>query len=270
MVLSALISVYAKEKPAYLAQALGSLKDQTRMADEVVLVEDGPIDQGLKDVIDSFRECINIKSVKLPENKGLATALNAGLKQCVGDLVVRMDSDDFSLPNRLETQLNFMETHLDVAICSSYIEERNEDMSRSLGVRVVPEFHDEIVRFAQIRSPISHPAVIFRKDAVLGVGGYPDIYPEDYPLWCLLIKKGFRFANIPTVLVLMRTGEGFITRRGAKFFWGTVKVIWFQKKIGFISWWGFVNKVIYRMVVHLPPTPIRRVLYRASRKTYPK
>ncbi len=263
---SVLMSVYSKERPEYLASALGSLSEQTLIADEVVLVEDGPIPGDLDAVIAAAKAKLNIKSVRLPTNVGLARALNAGLEACSFELIARMDTDDVSLPDRFARQVQFMNANPHVAVCSSYIEERNEDMSQTLGVRLLPEHHDDIVRFAKNRNPISHPAVIYRRDALLSVGGYPDIYPEDYPMWCLLMVKGYQFYNIPAVTVLMRTGEGFIARRGFRFFRGIVKAIWFQRKIGFIGWPTFFKKVLYRSAVHLAPVGLRRALYTHARK----
>lgn len=266
MGLSVLMSVYAKERPEYLAEALRSLALQTRKADEVILVEDGPISPELESVIEASRTELPIVSLKLPKNVGLARALNEGLNACANELVARMDTDDVSLPERFARQVQFMNENPHIAVCSSHIEERNESMSKTLGVRLLPEHHDDIVRFAKNRNPISHPAVIYRREAIVSVGGYPDIYPEDYPMWCLMMVKGYRFANIPVVTVLMRTGEGFIARRGFRFFRGIVKALWFQKKIGFIGWPTFFKKLLYRAAVHLAPAGLRRTLYKHARE----
>ncbi|MFM9625766.1 hypothetical protein ACKI14_48885, partial [Streptomyces turgidiscabies] len=91
---------------------------------------------------------------------------------------------------------------------------------------------------------LSHPAVIFRKQAVLSVGGYPEIYPEDYLLWIKLIQADYEVANIPDVLVRMRTGEGFITRRGWKFLKGELRIYHYMYKTGFISFFEFINIVL--------------------------
>src|SRR5690606_40315887 len=93
------------ERPEFLRIALESLAGQTLKADEVVLVEDGPIPDTLLAVIESFRETLSIVSVKLPSNVGLAAALNAGLAHCSHELVARMDSDEISLPQRFEKQI---------------------------------------------------------------------------------------------------------------------------------------------------------------------
>jgi glycosyltransferase involved in cell wall biosynthesis len=106
------MSIYFKEKPEYLEACLRSLDEQELKANEVVLVEDGPISFDLKVVIDRFRKSLNIVSVPLRENVGLASALNEGLKHCSYELVARMDTDDVSLPNRFRLQVNFMKLNL--------------------------------------------------------------------------------------------------------------------------------------------------------------
>ncbi|MBD3842432.1 MAG: glycosyltransferase, partial [Campylobacterales bacterium] len=63
MSITVLMSVYFKEKPEYLAACLQSLVEQKLKADEVVLVEDGPISSDLKAIIERFRESLNIISV---------------------------------------------------------------------------------------------------------------------------------------------------------------------------------------------------------------
>ena len=182
-----LISVYFKEKPKYLEICLQSIMVQTLKPDEVVLVEDGPISAELKAVVEQFRDALNIVSVPLAENVGLACALNEGLKHCKHELVARMDSDDIALPARFEKQVVFMQSNPDIAASSGVIEEFDE-AGLVTTKRVLPLVHSEIVAFAKKRSPLSHPAVIFRKSAVLDVGGYPLFRnAQDYALWSLLI-----------------------------------------------------------------------------------
>ena len=265
MKFSILMSVYSKENPEYLAQSLQSLTDQTLKSNEVILVEDGPLGPELKDVIESFRKKLNITSVRLETNSGLAVALNEGLKHCTYELVARMDSDDVSLPHRFEKQVAFMVANPEVVVSSAWIEERSVDMQSALCVRSVPQSHEQIAAFAKSRSPISHPVVIYKKSAVLGVGGYPVIYPEDYLLWCLLISKGYTLRNIPEVLLQMRTGDDFITRRGYNFLKGQIKIYWLMKKIEFIGWPIFIMNVASCSVVRLSPRFIKKQLYKHAR-----
>lgn len=264
MPLSVLMSVYFKEKTEYLEACLQSLDEQTLKADEVVLVQDGPISSDLKAIIERFRESLNIVSVPLDENVGLACALNEGLKFCTHELVGRMDADDIAVPDRFAKQVAFMQANSDIAASSGFIEEFN-DAGEVLSQRALPLEHDALVKFAKKRSPLSHPAVIYRKQAVLSMGGYPELYPEDYLLWVKLIQSGYKIANMPDVLVKMRTGEGFITRRGWKFLKGELRIYHHMYKTGFINLLAFINIVLMKSILRLSPGFIKIFLYKVAR-----
>lgn len=204
MKFSVLMSVYAKEKAEYLAQSLQSLSDQTLKADEVVLVEDGPIGSDLAAVIERFRSSLNLISVRFKDNSGLAVALNQGLKHCTHNLVARMDSDDISLPRRFEKQLiEFQKNpNLDVIGCFA----REIDAIGNLGVlRTVPVSHDAITADLWV-CPFIHPTVVFQREKILKIGSYDRtaLRSEDYELWFRCAKAGFSFANVPEPLILYR------------------------------------------------------------------
>ena len=90
---SVLMSVYIREQAALLDRALQSiLVNQSVKPSELVLVEDGPLTDGLYHVIDKYRQIFpELISVKLPQNGGLGNALNAGMKQCRYELIARID-----------------------------------------------------------------------------------------------------------------------------------------------------------------------------------
>jgi len=102
---SVLMSIYMNEKAPYLASCLESLCAQTIPANEIVIVEDGPIREDLSKVIDSFMDRLPIRRHKLARNMGLGMALREGLCIVSHELVARMDSDDIAVPERFEAQL---------------------------------------------------------------------------------------------------------------------------------------------------------------------
>ena len=109
--------------------------------------------------------------VKLEHNVGLGDALAIGIKKCTYDLVARMDSDDISMPHRFQKQLDvFMNNNIDV--CGSWINEFNWDENIVDSIRIVPERHSDIVKFAKSRNPINHMTVMFKKRKVLEAGNY--------------------------------------------------------------------------------------------------
>lgn len=265
---SVLLSVYHKESAPYLDQALCSVWDaQLLRPSQVVLVADGPLTPELYATISQWEtklgEILNV--VRLPNNVGLAAALNEGLKHCTHELIARMDTDDVSVPERFKWQYSFMIENPGVAVCSGLIEEWSEDLSDKLSERKLPLYHKEIKILAKSRNPISHPAAMFRKSAVLGVGGYPNIYPEDYALWGRMLAEGYRFANLPNLLLQMRVGNALTERRGLAFLKGEVKVFRYLYAVGFISKYEMSRNIVQRAVVRLSPTWLKRFLYKYAR-----
>ena len=265
MSFSVLMSVYKKEKANYLEECLESLILQSLQPSEIVLVEDGEITSDLRDVIGKYAAIMPIKIVRLTQNMGLATALNEGLKQCSNELIARMDTDDVSLPHRFERQIEFMLTHPEVDISSAWVEERDEYMSKVLFLKKLPSSHDDIFMFSKRRNPISHPVSIFRKSAVMSVGGYPSIFPEDYALWSLMFVNKFRFANIPETLLYMRTGPDFMGRRGFDFFKGEMGLLRYQKSIGFLNFYELCISFFIKVVLRLSPLKAREFFYKFAR-----
>ena len=145
---SVLMSVYYKEKPQYLRQSIESIMTQTVMPDEFVIVCDGPLNDELDAVL---TECAHkykiIKLVRLPENVGLGKALNEGIGHCNNEIVARMDSDDVSMPDRMERQLAvFAEKNVDIV--SGTVAEFTKKTDNVVTKRVLPENPEEIRRFA--------------------------------------------------------------------------------------------------------------------------
>ena len=183
---SVLMSVYHKEKPEYLEQAIASIQAQTLPTDDFVLVCDGPLNAVLDTVIakkqQEMGETLNV--VRLAKNGGLGNALNEGIRHCKNELVARMDSDDIAYQDRCEKQIAVFYTHPEVSVCSGIVEEFTSTPDVVDAKRVPPEAHEEIVEFAKKRNPFNHPCVMYKKSAVEAVGSYQDFYLlEDYYLW---------------------------------------------------------------------------------------
>lgn len=257
MNVSVLMSIYAGEQAEYLREALESLSGQTVKAQEVVLVEDGKVPEELKKVVASYREDLNIRTFTIPRAGGLTRALNRGLSACKGSLIARMDADDISLPERFEKQGVFMRDNPDISVTSSWVEEFDEE-GKTISYRRLPLEQVDIERFARSRSPINHPAAIFRKKDVLSVGGYPPIKEgQDYALFSLMLKRGYKFANIPEVLLRMRITESFYKKRGK----GVLSLLLYQKKIGFLSWAMVLRNAFARFAVRAVPVALRKRVY---------
>ncbi len=215
---SVLMSVYAGSDPRELAEALGSMLCQTLPTDDLVLVCDGPLTPALDQVVASVADAFpnTLRVLRLPRHGGLVPALNAGLALCRHGLVARMDSDDISLPHRCQSQVRYLLHHPEVAILSGTVLEFTGTPDNITGQRALPGGNGEICRFSRKRSPFNHPAVMYRKAAVMAAGGYGNAYPlfEDYDLWVRMLRYGFRGENLREPLLFMRSGPGMYRRRG--------------------------------------------------------
>ena len=95
---SVLMAIYKNDDPEYFRISLKSMLSQSVPPDEVVLVLDGSIPHVLQAVIDELDTGHPniIRTVALPKNVGLGTALKIGVTQCKNELIARMDADDIS------------------------------------------------------------------------------------------------------------------------------------------------------------------------------
>lgn len=146
-----LLSLYDKEKPEYLNEALTSIFKQTVMPDEIVLVYDGPINSDLEAVVQKFQQVAPdiFTLVKFEKNQGLGVALAKGLEHTKYQIVARMDTDDIMAPERLQKQLAIFESNPDIAIVGSNIEEFVDSTDQIIGRRLVPETNQEICAFSK-------------------------------------------------------------------------------------------------------------------------
>jgi glycosyltransferase involved in cell wall biosynthesis len=261
---SVLMSVYHKEKPEYFRAAIDSILNQTVKTDDFVIVCDGPLNKGLDNVItDYVRTAPGLFNIyRLSKNMGLAKALNNGLLQCKNERIARMDSDDISAPDRIEKQLKAMEEN-DADIVGCNIIEFTENIENTGSVREVPEKQTEIMKFAKKRTPFNHPAVMYKKSAVIDSGFYEDYrYFEDYNLWTTMLLKGYKGYNVQENLVYMRAGQDMYKRRGGL---GYVKCIFRFKnhlrKTGFISTGAFLVGALGHSLVSIVPNRVRTGIY---------
>ena len=265
-----LISTYIKDDPNYLKESLNSISfGQNLMPSEIILIIDGPIPRESESNIAEFQTKIGEVLVIIRNEKqmGLAFSLNKGLQISKNNIIARMDADDMSLRNRFEIQYNFMleNTHIDVV--GSFISEVSLDLKKTHSVRKVPQFQEEINKRIKFSNPISHPSVMFRKNAVLDVGGYPLFdRAQDYALWSKMIMNGSTFSNIPEILVKMRTGDDLFKRRNIKYFKSEMAVFKYQKSIKLYGNFRFTINVISRFLLRAAPVWIKKIAYNLREK----
>jgi glycosyltransferase involved in cell wall biosynthesis len=270
--LSALISVYDKESPAHLRECLDSLAAQTRPADEVVIVEDGPLGAQLKETIAEYMRILPIVSLPLPNHVGLGAALRAGVEACRGEYVARMDSDDVCVAERFQTQMNFIESISQVDVVGGAIAEFENDFTAPRSIRLLPAAGTALRQFAKSRSPMNHMTVIFRKASVLAAGNYePCEGFEDYHLWARMLTLGFHLHNMNDILVLVRCGNGMQNRRGGlRYLKQDVRLQLFLHEVGLLARSECIRNIVVRASLRLAPVAVRSLCYRLFLRTRPR
>ena len=262
---SVLMSVYYKEKPSFLNQAIESIQSQTLPTDDFVLVCDGPLNEELDAVIAVKQQEMgaSLNVIRLAKNGGLGNALNEGIKHCKNELVARMDSDDIAYPDRCEKQLAVFDTHPEVSICSGIVEEFTTDPRVVDTRRVPPETNEDIIEFAKKRNPFNHPCVMYKKTAVEAVGSYQDFYLlEDYYLWLRMLMAGYQGYNIQEPLLHMRAGSDMYKRRaGWKYAKTQVRLFRYMRDQGFIGNGQYIKSCVIRSGSALAPNWLRKFMF---------
>lgn len=257
---SVLMSVYSAESAVNLRASIESVMNSDFPAAEFVLVIDGPVGPSLQEVINSYP---SIRKVPLPSNVGLGAALNEGLKHVSCDIVARMDSDDICMPSRMGREYTKIMEGLDIV--SSSILEFEGSVDNITGSRELPVTEEEIREFSKKRNPFNHPSVMFRRSAVLEVGGYNSDYPyfEDYDLWIRMLMNGARAANIAEPLLYMRSSEGMFLRRGGREY-GRI-MLGFHKSLlerGWTTKKDYLTGAVPHYIVCVMPQFMRKLVYR--------
>ncbi|MBR5178605.1 MAG: glycosyltransferase [Lachnospiraceae bacterium] len=221
---SILMSVYREDSPEYFKVALDSIyQKQTKKPDEIVIVEDGPVTEELRQVVRDFvketklenPDCNNlVKVIVLKKNAGLGIALREGANNCIGDYIIRMDSDDISLPERIEILDSYLSQHPEIDALGTDIGEFIEDPGKIVRHRVCPADHESIVKMSKKRNPMNHVSCAIKRSSLEKIGNYRSLsLIEDYFLWVRMIAHDMRLANINQSLVAVRIGNGFEKRR---------------------------------------------------------
>ena len=265
---SVLISLYYKEKPELLSECLESLKKQTIPATEIVIVFDGAIASELEAEVMKYVTVLPIKVVRLPKNVGLGKALNKGLKHCSYNWVFRMDTDDICLPERFEKQVEFIQQHPNVVLCSGHIAEFSDDKTIITSYRKVPIGDTTIKKSCLKRNPFNHMTVAFCKDVIEAVGGYQHhLFLEDYNLWLRVIAKGYEVGNLDETLVLVRAGDSMVSRRkGKEYIKGEWQLFKLNRSLNLQSLLPNFFIFILRASVRILPTNLLKVVYKFLRK----
>lgn len=201
------VVIPCKDRPEQLLRALASVRAQTVLPDEVIVVDDGSEPPLALDSVGT----IPLKLIR-QINQGPAAARNRGIREASGDWIALLDSDDTWLSEKLETQLELISRYEAAGFCVCDMVAHG---------RSTPEFPlaprdgapDGLIDDALERllpgCYIHTSGVMFRKDLFTAVGGFDESlwYCEDRDLWLRLAATTRVVATIRRLSQYFRQAE---------------------------------------------------------------
>jgi len=185
----------------YLRACIASAQNQTLAPREIIVVDDGSTD-GTSAAVESFKDA-RIRLIRRP-HLGIVRSANYGIAQARGQFIARLDSDDLSLPERIQLQLAVLEKNPAAVLCHTACELFGGDAGSQKPGRFTRNSMLTAIKMCFL-CPLIHSSVMYRKAAFDLAGGYLEKTPvaEDYSLYTRLIKQG-SFIGIPKKLVKYR------------------------------------------------------------------
>lgn len=200
--ISVVMPVYNAE--TFVREAVESILTQTFTDFELIAVNDGSTDGSLMILKEIASRDQRIVLLDRP-HQGIVAALNAGIECARGEFIARMDADDVAMPERFALQYRRMIAEPKLGVLGSFarIIDKTGKVMRILVYPVTPK---ETARYLEYASPVAHPTVMIRKEALTKVKGYRAVvsYAEDYDLWLRISEIGYSIANLPMPLLNYR------------------------------------------------------------------
>ena len=216
MKVSVVMPVYNTEST--VLQTLESLRAQTFLSMEIVVINDGSTDGTLE----LLRQQPDIKLLD-HSHRGIAPALNDGLAAATGDYIARMDADDLCHPNRIEQQASFLDAFPEIGIVGCRVGfggDREKQAGYAAHVDWINEqiTPDAIALNRFVESPFAHPSVMFRRELFEQFGAYRDgPFPEDYELWLRWMANGSKAGKVDRELVTWNDPPNRLSRTDERY-----------------------------------------------------
>ncbi|MDX8335944.1 glycosyltransferase [Candidatus Cetobacterium colombiensis] len=199
---SIIMSIY-NEKILWIMESIESILAQSFKDFEIIIIIDNP---NYFEAIEFVKklQLENLKYFVNEKNIGLALSLNKALEYSEGEYIVRMDSDDIMLENRLKIQDEEFKKNkkLDFLGTSAYMIDEEGNIFSDFKV---PLKYKKILKKIKKQNCFIHPSIIIKKKILIEAGGYRN-FPcsQDYDLFYRLLDKGYYGYNLSQKLLKYR------------------------------------------------------------------
>jgi len=197
---SVLMPVYNGEK--YISEAVESILSQSYTDFELIITDDGSDDR-TPQIIKAFNDD-RIRCIIHAENKGLIFSRNEGVAAAKGRYIAFLDSDDVSLPQRLEKQISFLDAHPDFGMIGAWVKVIDGHGNSLNDCIKFPALPDEIPVILLFKNYFTTSSIMVRKSCLQDFPFDPEFpIAEDYNLWIKIAEK-YKVWNLPEVLTCYR------------------------------------------------------------------
>jgi|GEM_PF-1310091 len=207
---SVILAVYNGER--YVTESIESILKQNYKSFEFIIVDDGSTD-GTSEILQQYSNNPYVTILTNSSNKGLTVSLNFGISVAKGEYVARIDSDDISVPQRLGTQVKFLDSNPDTWLVGSWYKRIIGKEYR--GDPYCPVSDKHFYRWSlAFYCPFMHSSVMFRKEKVEESIGLYDprfVYAMDYDLWSRIAEVA-EVDIIPEILAEYREHDLSMTQ----------------------------------------------------------
>jgi glycosyltransferase involved in cell wall biosynthesis len=257
--LAVLVPVFGR--PEELARTLESV-DRQREAFEIIVIDDGsspPI------ALDAARFSHPLTILRLDRNRGVAVALNAGVRAALErgfEYLARQDAGDLDLPERIAKQARFLDEHPQVGVVGSWV--RFVGPCGETVFDFTPPADDRgIRRWMRYSNPLMHPACMLRTSLLKRYGAYSEDYfgAEDYELFFRL-SRGCGLANLPEILVLKSHAPDSISiAQRRRSLWSRARIQWrYFSARSLDSWLGILRSMVMLAMPHGLSVALKRLV----------
>ncbi|MDX6504123.1 MAG: hypothetical protein QOE29_1248 [Gaiellaceae bacterium] len=202
----------------YVHQAVQSVLAQTFADFELLVVDDASTD-GTVATIESFGD-ERIRVVRNERNLGQVPSLNRGLREARGELIARIDHDDWSRPERLARQVAVLDAEPEVGLVGTWMELVDAE-GRRVGTleSTIADFAEFLFHTLIMRVYVAHPAAMYRREPVLALGGYDEATgpAEDKDLWRKLALERWDARIVPELLTVYRLHDAQLSQTKAAY-----------------------------------------------------
>ncbi|KRN00184.1 glycosyltransferase [Loigolactobacillus rennini] len=211
---SVIMSIY-NEKIEWIQESIESILQQTFTNFELVIIVDNPKNADIKKFLSNYADNSKVRIFYNSVNRGLVFSLNRAISLSQGSYIARMDADDVSSADRLQTEYDYLTAHgLDFIFTNvNQMSEDGEILSYKHGKNLDQDETKAILKFGNVSK---HPTWFLKRCVYEQLGGYRDVaHCEDFDFILRALAMNFKLSLLGKSVLNYRFRQTSISRSNA-------------------------------------------------------